>query len=298
MSRALFLAAKSMQLARLHREAHQFGSKTASLLNLDNNVRQGTKLRPQQKQSSSIPATQSSSWCSTDAIQTQLLLLCYAAWCDDTKIVHETFMLWNLLGHLLFDVGLTEPHREQYTPNHNDAWMEKMREEVDRRTKLSALSFLTTTSIAYDFNTGIRYFHNELRLPCSQNEWEAQDAAQWDTARRRCTRHQMRFDDALQRLFDHHGPNSPLEPLPTSLGNYLLMHGLLQRIIIVRELNTALERQPAPLPVRDIEKLEYGCPFRDLLLATFVLTSAVQTCSPCLDNCLATYAGKQRRPEL
>jgi hypothetical protein len=48
----------------------------------------------------------------------------------------------------------------------------------------------------------------------------------------------------------------PLDPIPTALGNYLLLHGLLQRIYIVRDLSLPIMDSSASLPVEEVDKLE------------------------------------------
>lgn len=172
--------------------------------------------------------------------------------------MQDTFALWNLLAHLLVDVKIRETNPNCRSADWNFAWTEAMRLESEMRTKLSAISFLTTASIAYDFTGGIRGDTTGLRLPCSQAEWEARDATQWDVAWRHTTpkQSQMLFDDAMQCLLTHRGAKPPLQPLPTSFGTYLLIHGLIQRIMVVRELHLILRQQPAPLPTTDIETLQ------------------------------------------
>jgi hypothetical protein len=198
-------------------------------------------------------------WHPVDAVRCTLLLLCFVTWCEDSKLVQQTYTLWNLLAHILTDIGLNETSHEVVTTTLTPAstWEAAMRKESTRRTKLSALSFLVTVSTTYDFPPSLRNARNHLRLPCSQSEWLARDATQWQMAKNEVRGQQLLYEQALASLLSHGGTGLPFKPVPTAFGTYLLIHGLLNRIAIVRELNSALYGLSSTLPVGDIEKLEY-----------------------------------------
>ena len=75
-------------------------------------------------------------------------------------------------------------------------------------------------------------------------------------ARREVPKEQLLFQDALSLLLRNVDSTAPLDPIPTPLGNYVLLHGLLQRIYIVRDLSLPLADQSASLPSDEVEKLE------------------------------------------
>ena len=52
------------------------------------------------------------------------------------------------------------------------------------------------------------------------------------------------------------GPSLFGDPIPTPLGNYLLLNGLLQRIYLVRDLSLPIMDHSASLPVEEVDKLE------------------------------------------
>jgi hypothetical protein len=80
---------------------------------------------------------------------------------------------------------------------------------------------------------------------------------QWQVARNEARGQQLLYEQALTSLLSHSGTGLPFKPIPTAFGTYLLIHVLLHRIAIVRELNSALYGLSSTLPVGDIEKLEY-----------------------------------------
>lgn len=256
-SRSLFQAASTVQKLRLHQNYREIGPRTSALLNANSFglERQSDKTIaycPEDLQSS---REQRESWRPIDALRSQLLLLCYSAWADDVDLVQTNESSWTVLGHLLADLG-TDDAENECSHDRGLSWKEAMQSESHRRAKLSALSFLTTTSIAYDFSGGRRPGSVRMKLPCSQNEWEAKDDVQWVRAAQQQIKEQLCYDDALHLLLTQSDWRSAIRPLPSSFGNYLLIHGLLSRILVVRELNNALE-QSGPLAAEHIERLEF-----------------------------------------
>lgn len=214
--------------------------------------------------------------------------MAYATWERKEEFVAEAFLLQSLLVQALRDIGLEEEHRQEDHNSHSnpnpttaaaapvqqqqqpgpsslkDAWLAWVRQESVRRSKLIAFTFLHTHSVAYNVYPVLRSNEIHLRLPCPTGEWQAPTAAQWQRQRERQSRHkrreQLNFQDALSLLLrraDDRGAAAPLDPIPTPLGNYVLLHGLLQRIHIVRDLSLPIMDQSASLPAEEVNKLEY-----------------------------------------
>jgi hypothetical protein len=121
---------------------------------------------------------------------------------------------------------------------------------------LIAFSILHTHSIAYNVYPTLRSNEVNLRLPCSTKEWKASSAALWHAATKENQKPQLYFKDALSLLLKNRNEGAPLDPIPTPLGNYVLLHGLLQRIHIVRDLSLPVMSNTAALPREEVEKLE------------------------------------------
>jgi hypothetical protein len=96
-----------------------------------------------------------------------------------------------------------------------------------------------------------------MRLPCSTKEWTANNAVEWEAAQRDRGPQQLFFQDALTLLLQKSRSTVPLEPIPAPLGNYMLLHGLLQRIHIVSELSLPNGNHSTSLPTEELNKIEY-----------------------------------------
>lgn len=252
-SSRLFFAGKAILMERLARESHQFGPRTASFLSLNS--------------PKNLPMAQieHAPWEPIETVRALITLMGYATWEPKPSMVQEAFALQGLLAQVLRDTGLDDEECSSSLPsvsNHGDSttvhsrWLAWVDQEARRRSKLIAFSFLHTHSIAYNVYPVLRSNEMKLRLPCSTKEWKATTAAQWQSAAAEVRKPQLYFQDALSLLLKNRNCAAPLDPIPTSLGNYVLLHGLLQRIHIVRDLSLPLMNDSAALPEEEVEKLE------------------------------------------
>ncbi|GAB1731558.1 hypothetical protein NU195Hw_g7019t2 [Hortaea werneckii] len=203
-----------------------------------------------------------------ETVQALIVLMAFATWEPQHTLVQESFVLQGVLAHVAREVGLTEDtHVRSQLPNlhdgdsqsaHNREWRQWAADESVRRTKLIAFTFLHTHSIAYNVYPVLRSNEVNLRLPCTTKEWNAPNAALWHGCRRETRKPQLLFQEALSLLLRNRDDASPLEPIPTPLGNYVLLHGLLQRIHILRDLSVPIMSKTAALPIEEIRKLEHG----------------------------------------
>lgn len=247
-SNSLFMAGKTILLERLAGELDILGPQTSSLITLSS---------PRGIKTHQLPDP----WTPIDGIRALIVLMGYASWEPNANMVQEAFSLQAVLVQVLRDVGLNEPipaPNEDSLNNHSleSQWHTWIQEESTRRSKLIAFSFLHTHSIAYNVYPVIRSNEINLRLPCDTKQWKALTSAHWYAARREVLKEQFLFQDALCGLLKNEDPSTPLDPIPTPLGNYLLLHGLLQRIHIVRDLSLPMSNDMADLPPDEVKKLE------------------------------------------
>jgi hypothetical protein len=95
-------------------------------------------------------------------------------------------------------------------------------------------------SIAYNTHPLLWSSELHLRLPCCTADWQATSATQWSTLRREGKEDQMLFQEALSALLQGTQGTAgaaSVQPIPSPIGNYILLHALLQRIHVVRELS-------------------------------------------------------------
>lgn len=257
-SKKLFFAGKAILMERITQNAESFGPKTQAFLGL----RRRSSGSPSLSWLVEKPHTSAVAWEPIDAVRTLIILMGFATWEPQEVLLREAFALQSLLAQVCRDVGLVEPttaeERDASTSiTCHSSWLSWSKQESVRRAKLIAFSFMHIHSVAYNVYPVLRTNEIHLRLPCSTKEWRASTESQWEMARAETPKQQLNFQEALSLLLrnvDEAAP--PLDPIPTPLGNYLLLHGLLQRIYIVRDLSLPLMDQGASLPQDEVEKLE------------------------------------------
>lgn len=188
-----------------------------------------------------------------EVIRCLLVLMSYATW-ERAGLVQEAFQLQAHLVQIIRDVGLMEPQPHPNKPPTD--WYEWADQESTRRTKLIAFCFIHIHSVAYNAYPSLRSSEIHMRLPCSTKEWTAKNAADWEAAQRDRGPQQLFFQDALTLLLQKSRSAVPLDPLPAPLGNYMLLHGLLQRIHIVSELSLPNGNHSTSLPTEELNKIE------------------------------------------
>lgn len=258
-AKILFRAAKAIVLESVSKGAHTVRQSAEPVSSLEN-------LSTQQLQQPSTPPSyailspnseypNSRSYDPMDTIRCLLILMGYATW-EDSEFLREALSLQSFLVHSLREVGLREPQGTSST-SANMSWIDWSEQESVRRTKLVSFTFIHVHSIAYNVYPALRSNEIYLRLPCSTKEWNSQSAAQWQTARRNVKAEQLHFQDALSRLLTKSETSSHINPIPAPLGNYILLHGLLQRIHLIRELSLSTLDYSMALPDEELNKIEY-----------------------------------------
>jgi hypothetical protein len=255
MSEHLFFAGKALLLERLKANAETPGTSTRSSITSTPSAMQYDTFSTQDQD---VPLI--------DTVQALITLMAFATWEPKTSLVQEAFTLQGILAPTLRDIGLTEeqcPTPPLTTINgRNDGATEEVKwrmwiaQETSRRSKLIAFSFLHTHSIAYNVYPILRSNEINLRLPCPTKEWKAPNSTLWRIAKAETRTPQLFFQAALSLLLRNKNDSLPLEPIPTPLGNYVLLHGLIQRIHIVRDLSLPVMSKTATLPVEEVRKLE------------------------------------------
>ncbi|KAL4797727.1 hypothetical protein BDV19DRAFT_387155 [Aspergillus venezuelensis] len=189
-----------------------------------------------------------------DLIRCLLTLMGYAAW-QDTAMLQEGLHLQSLLVATLRRSGLEESDNTPLTGNDWGRWAQQ---ESIRRTKMTAFGFVDMYSIAYNQYPPIRNHEVKLRLPCPTRVWNAPTAQHWWEAYTAAGQVQLIYHEALSQLLHGSPATSMLSPIPSPLGNYYLIHGLIQRIHMLRDLSLDVEygSPSARLPERELTQLE------------------------------------------
>jgi len=163
---------------------------------------------------------------SMDEVRCLLCLAQFASWHSDSSIRTEAYMLQSLLVQGLRSSSLEEtPDTLQHLN-----WEEWAQRESDRRTKLFTFCFLGVQNIAYDMPPGILCDEINLQLPCSCPEWTAPDQTTWNLLRESAPGEPRRLNDTVEQLLS----TDPVDRQCTQIspvGNYVVMHGLLNKIL-------------------------------------------------------------------
>lgn len=193
-----------------------------------------------------------------DIIRTLLVLMGYSTW-ECGSYLEDSFQLRDILISRLRASGLDETG--QFDTQQGELnWGDWILEETTRRIKLAAVFFTQVHSIAYNVYPTIRNNEIRLRLPCPTRLWNAATPNEWAYFMRSIDRKQAFYHHAVSQLLRDSDSACVIDPTPSPLGNYYLVHGLLQRIHIVRELAVDLGDLSALLPNDELNRLEFVLP--------------------------------------
>lgn len=116
-----------------------------------------------------------------------------------------------------------------------DTWI---RIEASARTKLITYCFFNLCSIAYNTPPLLLTSEVNLLLPSSSRVWRAETAWQWQEARQSYPRIELSLQEAFSRLLNR--PSQGALETGSSLGNYVLIHALIQHIYLLKQTSFAM----------------------------------------------------------
>ena len=166
-----------------------------------------------------------------EVIRTFLLLTVFASWERHPDLLREILSLQSTLARLVREHGLSETA----SIPESIGWDEWIRQEGNRRTKFIVYCFFNLHSIMYNIPPLILNAELKLNMPCSHDVWKATSAIQWRRLYQVRYGSQIPFQEAFGKLFTKSAvPNvsAPISPL----GNYILIHALIQQIFFARQL--------------------------------------------------------------
>lgn len=180
--------------------------------------------------------------------QALLILMAMATWAKHKEILREALAIQSILATLVRDDGLRgEPLRDDMP------WDEWVVAETTKRTKFIVFCFFNLHCIVYNIPPLILNAELNMPLPCSAAEFKASNAFEWREARKKAVRG-TGFQAALSRLFSRGGKD--ITEWNSSLGNYVLIHALIQHIFFLRQTARCRFDRDGEIAVEDISSLE------------------------------------------
>lgn len=167
-----------------------------------------------------------------ETIQAVLLLFAVGLWGAKT-ILHEALALQSTLAGLIREEGLTV-ETSQAALSDWEAWI---RLEGANRTKLIAFCFFNLCSTAYNMPPLLLTSELNLYLPLRSRLWRAETAWQWQELRQSTPIAEITVHEAFSRLFGRTNQGVPSQL--SSLGNYVLIHALLQHVYLLKQTSFA-----------------------------------------------------------
>lgn len=166
-----------------------------------------------------------------DTIKTFLLLTVFASWERHPELLREILELQSTLARLVRDHGLSD----RAFSSDGLTWEDWARVESERRTKLIVYCFFNLHSIMYNIPPLVLNSELNLNMPAPADEWKANTATHWRRLHRPRIGSEVPFQEAFAKLFT----KSPQPSSTTSispLGNYVLIHAIIQQIFFARQL--------------------------------------------------------------
>ncbi|KAB5513598.1 zinc finger protein ADR1 [Coniochaeta sp. 2T2.1] len=159
--------------------------------------------------------------------QALLILMAMATWAKHKEILREALAIQSVLASIIRDDGLRVRQEE---PSSWDDWI---RYQSVLRTKFVVFCFFNLHSIVYDIPPLLLNSEIFMPLPCSTAEFKAESEVRWREARAKRVEPPAQFQDALKWLFSKDNDTAP--GCHSSLGNYVLIHAIIQHIFLVRQ---------------------------------------------------------------
>lgn len=241
----LAIACAGAQYRFEHKQAMDMFFASKSILN--ENIKERERLNDEQQATSTASLM--------DDARCLLCLIVFSAWKSNKAVFRASLSMQSMLVQCIREAGLT--HED--IPNDHDDWHSWARYESDKRTKFLAFSFLNLMSHAYNQPPLLLADEINLPLPCSNEEWSATTQEEWRRVYRSrdlLDHSTTGFRDGLNKLITNSSTSAPLVPAPSALGSYILLHGLLQKVLVLRQACLISINPSRSLPSAELKAIE------------------------------------------
>jgi len=182
--------------------------------------------------------------------QALLLLMAMATWAKHREILREALAIQSVLATLVRDDGF----KSQPIPE-DIGWIDWVKLETTKRTKFIVFCFFNLQTIVYNIPSLILNSEIDLALPCNAAEFKAPTAIKWKELRAKSMA-EIGFQLALRQLFSRNG--NEVFTYNSSLGNYVLVHAVIQHIFFVRQMSRYRLDHDSDIPADDVAAIEHA----------------------------------------
>jgi hypothetical protein len=248
----LFFAAKAILFERIkERERNtDYAGISASPMN------SGYQAIPSRESINSVVRAESRIETNMDLMQDARCLMClivFSAWKSNREVFRASVSMQAMLVQCVREYSLDE---DVLMASDGD-WHSWTVVESNKRTTILAFCFLNLMSLAYHTAPLLLASDIKVSLPCSNDEWEAPNDESWLLLRSSGITIQLSFSGGLAKLLSSVNGFTSDDPATSALGNYALLHGLLQRVIVLRLACFSTYDLPQKLSESEVEILEY-----------------------------------------
>ncbi|KAJ5382254.1 hypothetical protein N7517_000165 [Penicillium concentricum] len=181
--------------------------------------------------------------------QALLLLMAEATWSNNRRISRQALVIQSMLAGLAREDGL-----KTTLPPPDIRWEQWAKYESMKRTKWIVFCFFNLHTIVYDIPSLILSADMDaMHLPCNAETFRAISKTTWLESKKKETN--VSFKRALRGLFKDESRRQELTP-NSSLGNYVLIHALIQHIYLIRQVSHHRDDTGSGIPEEDLASIE------------------------------------------
>ncbi|KAJ5651634.1 uncharacterized protein N7484_005357 [Penicillium longicatenatum] len=182
--------------------------------------------------------------------QTLIILISISAW-GEQPLVQDSLALGSQLAVLIREIGISRPDD---TTDMTLSWTTWVRRQQRRRTLYVAYILFNLHSIAYNVPPLILNQEIALCLPSCEAEWKVRSQAGWERHQQGYHCREHLFTMTLDRLLQ--GDSVSDHGAISAFSNYVLIHGLIQKINLQHQTATCLLHDGFSMHPRSLKLME------------------------------------------
>ncbi|KAJ6006829.1 hypothetical protein N7451_004773 [Penicillium sp. IBT 35674x] len=183
-------------------------------------------------------------------VQTLIVLMALSAW-GEPALAKDSLSMGSQLAVLVRELGIGQPDN---TTNVDMSWRAWAMRQQRRRTLLVAYILFNLHTITFNVPPLILSQEVALCLPSCEAEWKQNSSAEWERYRQISGCREHVFTTTLDRLL--HGRNVSENGAVSSFSNYVLIHGLVQKIYLEHQSASCLPHDVSPMRPELLKSME------------------------------------------